>query len=61
MDIKLIVAFAASISLSACATVTKGSNDTVKMTSQPSEAKVVFDDTTSSINPKAATLLAKSN
>jgi hypothetical protein len=53
MDIKLIVAFAASISLSACATVTKGSNDTVKMTSQPSEAKVVFDDTTLKYQPKS--------
>lgn len=53
MKLKLIIALAASISLSACATVTKGSNDTVKMTSQPSQAKIVFDDTTLKYQPKS--------
>lgn len=52
MNIKLILALTASVSLSACATVTKGSNDTVKMTSQPSDARVVFDDTTKKYQPK---------
>ena len=53
MNTKLILALAVSISLSACATVTKGSNDTVFMTSQPSEAKVVFEDTTLKYQPKS--------
>ena len=53
MNIKLITALIASISLSGCATVTKGSNDTVKMTSQPSEARIVFDDTTLKYQPKS--------
>ena len=53
MNFKLIIALTTSISLSACATVTKGSNDTVKMTSQPSEARVVFDDTTLKYQPKS--------
>ena len=51
MKIKLITAIVASISLSACATVTKGSNDTVKMTSVPSEASVVFEDTAQKLQP----------
>ena len=51
MNIKLITAIAASISLSACATVTKGSNDTVKMTSIPSEASVLFEDTALKLQP----------
>ena len=51
MKIKLITAIAASISLSACATVTKGSNDTVKMTSTPSEASILFEDTAQKLQP----------
>lgn len=51
MNLKLIVAVAASISLSACATVTKGSNDSVFMTSTPSAAKVVFEDTAQKLQP----------
>ena len=51
MKIKLITAVVASISLSACATVTKGSNDTVKMTSIPSDASVVFEDTAQKLQP----------
>ena len=51
MKIKLITAIAASISLSACATVTKGSNDTVKMTSTPSEANILFEDTAQKLQP----------
>lgn len=53
MNFKLTVALAASISLSACATVTKGSNDTVKMTSTPSEARVVFEDTAQKLQPQS--------
>ena len=51
MKIKLITAIAASISLSACATVTKGSNDTVKMTSTPSETSILFEDTAQKLQP----------
>lgn len=51
MKLKLIAAIAASISLSACATVTKGSNDTVFMTSTPSEARVLFEDTSEKLQP----------
>jgi len=44
MNYKLLLAAGAAVSLSACATVTKGSNDTVKISSTPSEATVVFAD-----------------
>lgn len=53
MNTKLLIALLASVSLSACATVTKGSNDTVKMTSTPSEAKVVFEDTAQKLQPQS--------
>lgn len=53
MNTKLIFALAVSVSLSACATVTKGSNDTVFMTSAPSEAKVVFEDTAQKLRPQS--------
>ena len=53
MNLKLILALTASISLSACATVTKGSNDTVKMTSKPSEASVLFEDTAQKLQPQS--------
>ncbi len=52
MNFKLIIALAASVSVSACATVTKGSNDTVKMTSQPSDATVIFEDTAQKLQPQ---------
>lgn len=52
---KLLLALAASVSLSACATVTKGSNDTVKMTSLPSEASVMFEDTAQKLQPQSCT------
>jgi len=52
MNIKLLIALTASVSLSACATVTKGTNDTVKMTSEPSEARIVFKDTTLKYQPQ---------
>jgi len=56
MKLKLIIAVAAAVSLSACATVTKGSNDTVKMTSNPSEASVLFEDTAQKLQPQSVTL-----
>jgi len=54
MKLKLIAAVSAAVSLSACATVTKGSNDTVKMTSNPSEASVLFEDTAQKLQPQTA-------
>lgn len=42
MNLKLISAALIAINISACATVTKGSNNTVKISSTPSEATVVF-------------------
>lgn len=51
MKLKLLLTLTATVSLSACATVTKGSNDTVKMTSKPSEASVVFEDTAQKLQP----------
>lgn len=45
MNYKFAIMAAAAISLSACATVTKGSKDTVKITSTPSDASVTFEDT----------------
>jgi len=53
MKLKLIAAVSAAVSLSACATVTKGSNDTVKMTSNPSEASVLFEDTAQKLQPQS--------
>jgi len=53
MNFKLIAALTAAVSLSACATVTKGSNDSVFMTSTPSAAKVVFEDTAQKLQPKS--------
>ena len=44
MKFKHIVLASAVLSLGACATVTKGSNNTVKVTSEPSDAKVVFKE-----------------
>lgn len=48
-----MTAVAVSVSLSACATVTKGSNDTVKLTSNPSEASVLFEDTAEKLQPQS--------
>jgi len=45
MNIKLIVALAASISLSACATITKGTNFDVQVASEPSAAEAKFVNT----------------
>lgn len=45
MNMKLLAAAVIALNISACATVTKGSNDTVKIASTPSDAKIVFEDT----------------
>ncbi len=52
MNFKLTTAVFVAVSLSACATVTKGSNDTVKMTSIPSEATILFEDTAKKLQPQ---------
>lgn len=44
MKIKLAIAALAAVNLCACATVTKGTSNTVKVTSTPSDAQVVIKE-----------------
>lgn len=55
MKIKTLLLGAAAMNLCACATVTKGSNDDVKITSTPDNAFVTFEDTAMKFQPRTCT------